>query len=145
MPKTNKPETKTEKRRLRGIEAAQAAILLVMGVAVSMILYVIVSSLALSTPVPVVQVDPYNSMVNGGTAEVTLKFGKTVQFYKVEIISQDGLVLSTCYNDNTKPITVKSGQSYSFTCNGGSWTSSMLVRVTFTDGSVALARWVTPT
>ena len=149
MPKTNKPETKTERRRLRGIEVAQAALLLVIGVVIALVLYFITVGMVASTPAPNVQVDAYNSFLAGDTAKVVLKFGKSVRVSNVVILGNDG---SQITNDcefppgASKPMAVNAGQEYIFTCKlatGKSWQTNMMVNVTLADGSFVFARWVT--
>jgi hypothetical protein len=142
-----KPEaTKPEKRgKIKGMEAAQAALLLVLGIAIALVLYFVVVGMISSTPVPNVQVDSYNSYIAGSTATVVLKFGKSASVSNVVILNASGTKIAPCTLPNS-PMPVTEGQEYTFTCtlaNGATWQTNMIVQVTFADGSVANVRWVT--
>jgi hypothetical protein len=146
-PEATKPETaktaKPEKRKLKGMEAAQAALLLVLGIVIALVLYFVVLGMISSTPVPNVQVDSYNSYIAGNTATVVLKFGKSASVSGAVILNSSGTKIATC---TPSSLTVTAGQEYTFTCtlaNGATWQTNMIVQVTFADGSVANVRWVT--
>jgi hypothetical protein len=143
-PEATKPETaKPEKRKLKGMEAAQAALLLVLGIVIALVLYFVVLGMISSTPVPNVQVDSYNSYIAGNTATVVLKFGKSASVSNVVMLNSSNTKIATC---TPSSLTVTAGQEYTFTCtlaNGATWQTNMIVQVTFADGSVANVRWVT--
>jgi hypothetical protein len=152
MPQTNKTETKTEKRRLRGIEAAQAALILVIGVVIALVLYFVAIGVVASTPAPNIEVDSFNSILTGNTGKVVLKFGKSGVVKDVKILGNDGnQITGSCqyYNGTAlvnPPVNVNAGQEYIFQCTldtGKTWQSNMIVQVTFADGSIAYVRWVT--
>jgi hypothetical protein len=146
-PETTKPEKRG--RKLKGMEAAQAALLLVLGIVIALVLYFVVIGMISSTPVPNVQVDSYNSYIAGNTATLVLKFGKSASVESVVILGQSGSpITSSCsFPSNAKPpMSVTAGQEYTFTCTlnqNASWQTNMIVQVTFADGSVANVRWVT--
>jgi len=144
MPQTNKPETKTEKRRLRGIEAAQAALILVIGVVIALVLYFVAIGVVASTPAPNIEVDSFNSILTGDTAKVVLKFGKSGVVHNVTILGNDGnAITGEC---SPKDIPVNAGQEYVFDCtllSGKTWQTNMIAKVVFADNSVAYVRWVT--
>jgi len=145
-PVSYKPKTG---RRFRGLEVAQAAILLVLGVVVAMALYFLTMGMVASTPTPDVELDPYNSYIVGSTANVTLKFGKPASVQDVKILGNDGNPITdscTFPGGATPPMPVSAGQEYIFTCtllSGKTWQTNMIVNVTLADGSIALVRWVT--
>jgi len=150
-PETTKPEKRGKK--LKGIEAAQAAILLVLGIVIGLVLYFVVLGMISSTPAPNVQVDAYNSYIAGNTATVVLKFGKSGTVKQVQILGNNGNpITGSCqyYNATSNkytnpPVNVNAGQEYIFSCtlNQGTWQTNMIVKVTFADNSVANVRWVT--
>jgi hypothetical protein len=148
-PETTKSETtktaKPEKRKLKGMEAAQAALLLVLGIVIALVLYFVVIGMISSTPVPNVQVDSYNSYIAGNTATVVLKFGKSASVSNVVILNSSGTKIAPCTLPSS-PMSVTAGQEYTFTCTlnqGATWQTNMIVQVTFADNSVANVRWVT--
>jgi len=146
-PEVTKPEKKGKK--LKGMEAAQAAILLVLGIVIALVLYFVVLGMISSTPAPNVQVDAYNSYIAGNTATVVLKFGKSGSVKSVVILGQSGSPITNPCNfpsGASSPMPVTAGQEYTFTCTlstDNTWQSNMIVQVTFADGSVANVRWVT--
>jgi len=150
-PEATKPETtKPEKRgKLKGMEAAQAALMLVVGIVIVLVIYFVVVGMISSTPVPNVQVDSYNSYIAGNTATVVLKFGKSASVKSVVILGQSGTqITQSCSfpSGASSPMSVTAGQEYTFTCtlaNDATWQTNMIVQVTFADGSVANVRWVT--
>jgi hypothetical protein len=149
-PETTKPETKPEKRgKIKGMEAAQAALLLVLSVAIALVLYFVVLGMVSSTPVPNVQVDSYNSYIAGDNATLVLKFGKSASVQSVVILGQSGTPITQSCSfppGASSPMSVTAGQEYTFTCTlktSASWQTNMIVQVTFADGSVANVRWVT--
>ena len=140
-PETTKPE---KRRKLKGMEAAQAALLLVLGIVIALVLYFVVMGIISSTPAPNVQVDAYNSYIAGENATVALKFGKSGTVSSVVIYNSSNIKIATCTVPNQ--LSVTTGQEYTFTCTlstGSTWSTSMIVKVTFADGSVANVRWVT--
>jgi len=142
-PETTEPETtKPEKKKLKGMEVAQTALLLVLGVVIALVLYFVVMGMISSTPAPNVQVDSYNSYIAGKTAMVVLKFGKSGTINNVVILGPSGSQIAAC---SPTGVTVNAGQEYTFTCtlSSGTWQTNMIVKVTFADGSVANVRWVT--
>jgi hypothetical protein len=136
-------------RRFRGLEVAQAALLLVLGVVVALALYFLTMGMVASTPTPDVELDPYNSYIVGSTANVALRFGKSGMVQDVNILGNDGnpITGSCTFPGGAKPpMPVNAGQEYIFTCklaDGKTWQSNMIVQVTFADGSIAYVRWVT--
>ena len=114
-PVSYKPKTG---RRFRGLEVAQAALLLVLGVAVAMALYFVMMDILQATPVPDVELDPYNSYINNRFGLVTLKFGRTTTIHRMWIDDSYGYGIATCtpYPEGVFPVTVYKGQSKSFVC-----------------------------
>jgi len=112
-PNTNRP--KTERRRFRGLEVAQAALLLVLGVAVALTLYFIMMDMLQATPVPDVQLDTYHSYIAGDQAVVALKFGRSMYVVGVWI---EGTTLDDFLTPNCDPqnIMVSAGYEYVFSC-----------------------------
>jgi hypothetical protein len=139
-PKTNK----TQRRKLRGLEVAQAALLLVIGVVVALVLFFVATGLVASTPAPNVQVDSFNSILAGDKAKVVLKFGKSGVVSSVTILGNDGEpITGEC---TPSGVAVNAGQQYIFDCqllSGKTWQSNMIVKVVFADNSIAHVRWVT--
>ena len=137
---------KTEKRRLRGIEVAQAALLLVIGVVIALVLYYVVLGMVRSTPAPDVQLDAYNSYVTPKNAIVVLKFGKPAVVKDMQIVNGTTTLTSTCSPEGGSfPLTVFEGQEVTFRCDlatGKTWDTRMTVRVTFSDGRNVNLRWV---
>jgi len=152
-PEATKPETtKPEKRgKLKGMEAAQAALMLVVGIVIVLVIYFVVVGMISSTPVPNVQVDSYNSYIVGNTATVVLKFGKSASVSDVVILGESNnqiKQIASCKfpSGASSPMSVTAGQEYTFTCTlnqDATWQTNMIVQVTFADGSVANVRWVT--
>jgi len=140
-----------KRRKLRGIEVAQAALLLVIGVVVGLVLYFITVGMASSTPAPNVQLDPYNIIIvrygNTIAAWIGLKFGKSGVITNVTILGEDGKLLFKCYPDygDKYPLKVKAGEEFNFGCLSSLdyLHTNMVIQVTFADGSVANVRWVT--
>jgi len=137
-----------KRRKLRGIEVAQAALLLVIGVVVGLVLYFITVGMASSTPDPHFQLDGHNSFITGNAAYLVLKFGKSRVVTKVDIIDNTGASLSICSpaGGASYPLAVKAGQEYLFICPlnaGKSWPPSVNVRVYFADRIHVQTRWVT--
>ena len=138
-PNTNKPKTG---RRFRGLEVAQAALLLVLGVVAAMALYFVMMDVIRSTPVPDVQLNPYHSVVHGSYAVVTLKFAKTKSTKYIDILNSTGNLISSC---SPASITVNAGEEKSFYCylaSGANWDTYMYVHIVFTDGVVVDIPWV---
>ena len=147
-PVSYKPKTG---RRFRGLEVAQAAILLVLGVAAALTLYFIMMGMIQSTPVPDVQLDPYNSYTTRiNVAQINLIFGKSLTVVRVWVDNSKNRHIAECNTDpstglSSLPLTVVPGQVHTFTCvldSGANWDDSMIVRVKFDDGHVASLRWV---
>jgi hypothetical protein len=142
-------------RRFRGLEVAQAALLLVLGVVVALVMYFLMMDIVQTTPVPVVQLDAYNSYITGSKAYVTLKFAKPGSLKDMHIIdsSDTRLSISCDYGSqnvwdaylNNQPIRVNPGKQYLFSCGllpDKNWSDSLIVVVEFIDGSKFFARWV---
>ena len=138
-------------RRFRGLEVAQAALLLVLGVVVAMALYFVMMDVMQSAPVPDVQLNPYYSYVNpnGKWGNVVLKFGKPGVVTDVWIDDSTGLRIADCTPGDAKggsyPITVNAGREYNFYCelkSGMVWDNQMTVGVRFSNGKVARLAWL---
>ena len=150
-PNTNKPKTAKAGRRFRGLEVAQAALLLVLGVVTAMAMYFVMMNIMQAMPVPDVQLNPYYSYVNpnGNWGIVALKFGKTGVVTRVWVDSSTGALIAECtpgfWKGGTLPTTVNAGQEYNFYCellSGAVWDKRMTVRVAFADGRIANFPWV---
>ena len=141
---------KTEKRRLRGIEVAQAALLLVIGVVIALVLYYVVLGMVRSTPAPDVQLDPYSSFVDEKRIIMMLKFGKTATVTKAWLLDRNGdLISDNCYpapiHYVSFPLTVYEGQKYGIRCDlppGKTWDTKMIMRLQFADGRIVNVPWV---
>jgi hypothetical protein len=145
-PNTNKPKTG---RRFRGLEVAQAVLLLVLGVVVAMTLYFLTMNMVQTTPVPPVQLEPYQSFVfidSRGNVffNPALRFGRAGKVIRVDIHDEYLNVLSVCYNaDWTGPLSVVPGMVRGFSCYaGGKVPRIVTVTVLFDDWTEARLRWV---
>ena len=151
-PNTNKPKTAKAGRRFRGLEVAQAALLLVFGVVVALALYFIMMNIVQTTPVPPVQLDPYQSSVfvdsNGNIRIVpVLRFGRVGKVTRVDIRSGDNyfVSLATCFDANSAGYTlpVVPGMFRKFECAASGGVPRILaVYVVFADGTDLVLRWV---
>ena len=145
-----RPET--EKRRLRGIEVAQAALLLVIGVVIALVLYYVVLGTVRSTPAPDVQLDAYHSSIQykAHIAFAELKFGKPGVVTKVWLLDRNGnLITDRCYpalvQEKSFPLRVYEGDRYSIRCDLPSdktVDTRMIIRVEFADGRIVNVPWV---
>ena len=149
-PNTDKPKTaKAGRRRFRGLEVAQAALLLVLGVAVAMVLYFVIMDIMQATAVPDVQLNPYNSYITtAGVATIALKFGKPGVVTGVTIEGVDTMLIAVCRpgvsGEYSYPFMVYPGKEYNFLCTlqqGQNWKDQMFVHVGFNGRRVTL-RWV---
>jgi hypothetical protein len=145
-PNTNKPKTG---RRFRGLEVAQAALLLVLGVAVALVMYFIVTGMMMSVPAYYVQLDPYSSYIYDNKFHVVLKFGKSVTVYGMDIYNSADMSL-VGYNcvppTGSWPFRAQPGYIYHIEClmnTNVPVTHDLIVKVAFSDGFVYL-RWVLP-
>jgi hypothetical protein len=142
---TNKSE---RRKKLRGLEVAQAALLLVLGVAVALVLYFIMMDMVQATPVPSVQLDPYNSYISGTLAHVSLKFGKPATVVGMWIDnSMRHETLGGCWPDfgRSWPLRVNAGEQVEFWCglaDGKTWSSRMTIRILLDDGRNVNLQWV---
>jgi len=138
---------KTEKRRLRGLEVAQAALLLVIGVVVGLVLYFITVGMVAATPAPNIQVDSFNSFIAGSNAYLTLKFGKSGTVDGIALGNSWGAWIGGCVpaDGRSFPLSVVAGQEYGFKCTLAklTWSTKLLVRVDFADGTTYWVSWVT--
>ena len=148
-PNTNKP--KTGSRRFRGLEVAQAALLLVLGVVVAMVMYFVMTNMLASAPVPEVQLDPYNTVVVQTHASVSLYFGTSAVVAGVDVITSDDTTpIASCVPvlGSSYPVRVVPGKKYVFDCSlldaGKSWPRHAILRVWFAgDGHrVAHLHWL---
>ena len=143
-PVSYKPKTG---RRFRGLEVAQAALLLVLGVVVALALYFTMMNIMYATPAPDVQLNPYYSYVNPITnwGIVVLKFGRTAVVNKVWISNSIGYDIADCmrYRESGPPLTVDAGKEYSFACGFSTRPDTyMTVHVEFADGRIIHIPWV---
>ena len=138
-------------RRFRGLEVAQAALLLVLGVVVAMTLYFLTMGMVQTTPVPPVQLDPYQSFVFVDSRDniffnLALRFGRAGKVIRVDIRDGDRYqdVITVCHNaDWTGPLPVVPGMVRGFSCYaGGKIPRIVTVTVLFDDGTYAILRWV---
>ena len=138
-------------RRFRGLEVAQAALLLVLGVAVAMVLYFVMMDIMQATAVPDVQLNPYYSVVypSGTTAHVVLKFGKPGVVYEMFILNSGGDEIAKCQpapiHGGSFPLTVSAGKEYMFICvlyDGAVWDTRMTVVTWYADGRRVNIPWV---
>ena len=131
-----------KKRKLKGMEVAQTALLLVLAVAVALALYAITTGMVGSVSAPKIQVDAFNSKILGNTAILVLKFGEGGQVQAVEIYNTANTRIASCTPGN---IAVRAGESREFTCTlagGQNWAPRMIVVVRFAGGSVARPEWI---
>jgi hypothetical protein len=141
-PNTDKPKTAKAGRRFRGLEVAQAALLLVLGVVVALALYFVMMNMLASAPTPDVQLNPYHSYVYpaGDKVVVALRFGKPGLVLFVELLNNRGDIrLSTC----SGALYVETGRDYFFECQIDPrylppW---LFVHVKFADGRDFKLRW----
>ena len=150
-PNTDKPKTAKARRRFRGLEVAQAALLLVLGVAVALAMYFVVNNMFASAPVPSVQLDTYRSGIYGDTATVVLKFGRpgVVRYVVLFDGRTNGPIdyITFCFSSESpdQGLRVVPGQRVNFICklaSGKYWTNVMVVHVRFWDEDVTNIRWV---
>jgi len=133
------------KRKLKGMEVAQVALLLVLAVAVAVALYLIVSGMIAGTPVPKVQLDPYSSKVVGTRAYVVLKFGENARtINSIQMLDATGASVGSCGRP-TGPF--RAGHSYEVQCSLSQLPSGrVIVRVDYVagDGSrkIANLEWI---
>jgi hypothetical protein len=152
-PNSNKP--KTGWRRFRGLEVAQAALLLVLGVVVAMAMYFVAMGAIQSAPLPIVQLDPYASSTynigGGDVAILFLKFAKTVEVAEVRILSSTNFSpltgLCLIHDGNgwvNLPMQAIAGRQYMFLCQrvAGNWEPKMLVYVKLSDGESYVIPWI---
>ena len=155
-PNTNKPKTAKAGRRFRGVEVAQAALLLVLGVVVALVMYFLMVEIIQSTPVPIAQLDAYSSytfMWSGqNLARVYLKFARSVTVTSVQIRDANDVILaSTCQWWNVDhfqdfPLLATAGKEYLIQCTqdpGKTWQSKMYVVLFLSDGSYHYLPWIT--
>jgi hypothetical protein len=128
-------------RRFRGLEVAQAALLLVLGVVVAMALYFVMMEMMLMAPVPDVQLNPYYSYVypSGDGAVVALRFGKPARLGDVSLLNSRFEWLTTC----TGPLMVEPGRNYFYYCQVGVGvlTNWIYVRVRIFGGKELFLPW----
>jgi len=75
------------KKKLKGMEAMQVALLVVIAVVIVLALYFVASQFIASTPAPALQIDPYGSTFSGRQVIITLKAGTSIQsISQVQII-----------------------------------------------------------
>ena len=136
-PNTNKPKTAKAGRRFRGLEVAQAALLLVLGVVVALAMYFTMMNMLASAPVPEVQLDPYSTAVYNNFAGLALIFGKPATVNNVEVVDRNANLIATCTPGFglSYPLRVAPGQKYIFKCelvvSTVSWPRYAVVRVWF--------------
>ena len=129
-------------RRFRGLEVAQAALLLVLGVVVALALYFVMMEIIQAAPVPDVQLNPYHSYVNpsGGSVVVVLRFGKPANLRDVSLFNSRYEVVGDC----SGPLVVEAGRNYYYSC----WaipdrlTPWMYVRMRFVDKELYLPWYI---
>jgi hypothetical protein len=150
-PNTDKPKTAMAGRGFRGLEVAQAALLLVLGVAVAMVLYFVMMDVIQAVPVPDVQLNPYYSHVypSGNNARVVLKFGKPGVVTDMKVENSLGEHIASCtpapIHGGSFPLTVSAGKEYMFICvlyDGAVWDTRMTVFVWFAEGRRVDIQWV---
>jgi hypothetical protein len=138
-------------RRFRGLEVAQAALLLVLGVVIALAMYYVAMNMFMSAPVPAVQLDTYRSFVGGNTSSVFLKFGKSGVVKLVRIYdgraNSPQYIIARCFESDSpdQGLRVVPGQLVRFNCkldSGKYWTDVMAVVVRFWDDDVVTIRWV---
>jgi hypothetical protein len=146
-PNTNKSKTAKAGRRFRGLEVAQAAILLVLGVVVALVMYFIATNMLWSTPVPRVQLDIYNSFFHGdgtnGYLLVRLKFARAGTVTNVRILSTLGGIgtITECFSGELR---VNPGDGYTFRCSlpgSNYWEKEVVVYVRFKDDEEYYIPW----
>jgi hypothetical protein len=112
------------------------------------VLYFIMMDMVQATPVPSIQLDPYNSYIFGQYAHVSLKFGKsaTVRAMWIEdaVRAQN---IGACWPDfgRSFPLRVNAGEQVEFWCGlpeGRSWSSRMVIRILLEDGRNVNLQWV---
>jgi hypothetical protein len=150
-PVSYKPKTG---RRFRGLEVAQAAILLVLGVAVALAMYYIVTGIVASTPIPPVQLDPYTSVYQRLNDEIifwpSLKFGRTGFVVKVVLNNVDSVYpISVCFDAASAgyKIPVVPGKAFVFRCevpltSNLGLSNVLRVGVVFDDGTAVNILWI---
>mgnify|MGYP001770660536 CR=1 FL=1 len=126
-----KPKT----RRLRGIEPVVAAvILIVIAIAAGVILYFMTSGFAGSTPVPKMQLDPYNSKIIGSTAYIVLKPGEDIQrITSIEFYDANGQSAGQCSTPQGK---FQAGTTIEITCTNIVYSHKYFVVVRYMSGNV---------
>jgi len=91
------------KKKLKGMEAMQVALLVVIAVVIVLALYFVASQFIASTPAPALQIDPYGSTFSGTQVIITLKVGTSIDsISQVQIIDprRPGTALCTISGSN---------------------------------------------
>lgn len=83
------------KRKLRGMETAQAVLLLVIAVAIAIALWLVVSGMMASANAPQIQYDPSASYASGSNTYIAVKVGTTVNSVTGNAATLNGEGLST--------------------------------------------------
>jgi hypothetical protein len=149
-PNTNKPKTG---RRFRGLEVAQAALLLVLGVVVALAMYFVMMNMLMMAPVPDVELDPYNSFVHVSPdklyafANIQLVFGRVGYLLRVDIVRSDSpdTAVGSCFDANVVgyKLAVAPGVRHTFSCRlDAGTTPNLMIKVIFYDGKIVYIRWV---
>jgi hypothetical protein len=93
MPKPITRGPSEAKRGLRGMETAQAVLLLVIAVAITLALWLVVSGMVTSTSAPVAQVDPTGVHIENGRLAIPVKSG--IHINRVEGAAIHGTYLNS--------------------------------------------------
>ena len=149
-PNTNKSKTAKAGRRFRGLEVAQAALLLVLGVVVAMAMYFVMMNMLMMAPVPDVQVDPYNSfIISKGYVDdiyIQLVFGRVGHVTLITINNDALQQIASCFHSAATgyKLAVAPGARYSFQCGAdvGGLTRNLIIKVVFDDNKIVYIRWV---
>ncbi|MEM4792827.1 MAG: hypothetical protein QXS00_07905 [Pyrobaculum sp.] len=127
---------KQKTKKLKGIEPVVAAvILIVITIAAGVILYFITSGAIGSTPVPKIQLDPYNSKIMGTTAYVVVNVGEDVTSITSATLydATNPGSYARCTAEGSAPY--RAGAVITFTCNNAPAASRYVFELVYKSGN----------
>jgi hypothetical protein len=132
---------KLKAKKLKGMEAAQTVLLLVIAVVIVFALWLIVSGMMSSSNAPVMQYDSSASYVDsGGNAHIFVRVGVSVNAGTVGNIKLYGPGVSESCNLLTTG-TVQPGQDLEFECNGPLGPGTYTLHFTYNNGQQATVQF----
>jgi hypothetical protein len=129
---------KTTKRKLKGMETAQAVLLLVIAVAITLALWLIVSGMLGSANAPVMQYDTSASYTDSsGNAHIYVRVGVTVNSVINNQATLYGPYGSETCSLATTTFPVKPGQDLQFSCPGPLGPGTYTLQFAYNNGQQA--------